>query len=339
MKWFRDYLVVTALLGLCAGVYAQAAKPAAKPAAQASGQAAGPMAGGSGKVGTPYKLGKAGDELHFTLEKAEFATRFISASGTQYAPKGNRFLVVTFSVQNPHKSEKLFFGQSFKFTVVSPDDENYEGLGITGGNVYHPDRRDLLNVSLKPVQKVKAMAFVKIHPNGPVNKLIVARGQGTPVLRYDLKELVKPMEGAFASLEGLGSIDTGLGVVKVPFELGTFDVTVESVEDSEPIPGHAPSSGQKTIAAVVVVRNAGLVPVPMHSSIITAKLFDEDGSECNGRAMFKMSAPESLNMQIQPASQVRMRLIFHAPAAAKADRLVLRDQFSERSVSVMAKMP
>lgn len=311
--------------------FGQAAKP--KPAPQKPATGAVQMPGENAKIGTPYKLGKKGEELHFTLEKAEFSTRFLTVDNAHCAPPGKRFLVMSFAVQNPHKTDFHFFEQSFKFTVVSPDDENFEMDGFA----YHPDRRDSLNLQLKPVQKVRAIAFVPIHPQGPVNKLIIERGKGNPVLRYDLRKLVVPLKNAFSTAEGLGSLDEGVGLVKVPFELGAWDVTVESIGDSEPISGAEPGDGQRSVVAVLAIRNAAMIPMGMHSSIIVGKLFDEDGSESPMQYMYQNAAPESFNANIAKGAIARVRLLFLVPAAAKLDRLVLSEQLSERSVVVSAK--
>jgi hypothetical protein len=116
-------------------------------------------------------------------------------------------------------------------------------------------------------------------------------------------------------------------------------VTVESLEEAPIIEGATLDTGNKFIVATLTVKNAAMQSSPMHSSIITAKLFDEDGSECKWHDMVKMSSADRLNMTMDAGAQVRMRLLFQAPLLAKAQRLVLRDQFSEYSVAVLAKKP
>src|SRR5687768_12121148 len=177
----RGFTFLIATLAMGAWVYAvgQGAKP--KP-----GQGAVQLPGDNGKIGTPYQLGKKGDELVFTLEKAEFASRFFRAEDAGFPDAGKRLLVLTYAIQNPGTGDRNFSNQSFAFTVVSPDDENYlcDGATANGWAAYHPERRDRMNMQLKPAQKVRALVAIEIHPKGPVNKLIVQRGKGTPVLRY-----------------------------------------------------------------------------------------------------------------------------------------------------------
>ena len=87
MKANRAILLVVAATFVASLASAQGAKP--KPGGQ--------MPGASAKIGTPYKLGETGKELHFTLEKAEFATRFMIDSDTIVATPDHRLLVITFA--------------------------------------------------------------------------------------------------------------------------------------------------------------------------------------------------------------------------------------------------
>ncbi|HJP83126.1 MAG TPA: hypothetical protein VJ835_06425, partial [Fimbriimonadaceae bacterium] len=204
---FKSVIACIAAVPICA--FSQT-----KPAVQ--------MPGDNGKVAIPYQMGKKGDELVFTLEKVEFVSRVLTKDREQFPEDGKRLLVVTYAVQNPSAVDRQFFAQSFSFTVVSPDDENFVTDGMTGSPIvaYHPDRRDRLSLALKPAQKVRAFAVIQIHPKGPVNKLIIQRGKGTPVLRYDLKDKVKPLAGAFSASKGLDILDVGVGAVAAPFDLG-----------------------------------------------------------------------------------------------------------------------
>ncbi len=140
-------------------------------ASQGGKQPAVQMPGDNGKVGVPYRLGAKGDELVFILEKAEFASRAFMSDSSIFADEKERLLIVTFAIQNPGKDDRRFNNGSFKFTVVSPTDQNY----VMQGYVYHPETLAGMDVMLKPAQKVRAWFALKIHPKGVVNKLIVQR--------------------------------------------------------------------------------------------------------------------------------------------------------------------
>ena len=334
------FVSALAVLSLSPPVTAQKKKPVVKAAVAKvkktppkAGLNQGPavqMPGDNGKVGVHYRLG-GGEELVFTLEKAEFASRAILADSTLFANPGQRLLILSYAVQNPANADRFFFNQSFKFTVVSPDDKNLvcDTAGI------HPDRLDRLSLQLKPAQKVRALAVIQIHPKGPVNKLIVQRGEGTPVLRYDLRDKVKPFAGAFASDDGLDMLDVGRAKISAPFGLGPFDINVEKVEESTTaVDGIDPESGKKLVMATVSVKNAGKQNQIMHGSILVARLLDENGEEMTFRTMAKMSSGDSFNQMIEPAQQVRFRLVFESGLRAKPVSLTLKEQSSERSVGV-----
>src|SRR5262245_6636852 len=84
------------------------------------------MPGDNGKDGIPYVMGEKDQALVYTLEKAEFASRTFLADDAVFAEPDQRLLVLSFAVQNPGKADMQFNGAAFKFTVVSPDDKNYE---------------------------------------------------------------------------------------------------------------------------------------------------------------------------------------------------------------------
>ncbi len=319
------------------------AKPGA-PAPQKPAAGAVQMPGDNGKIGTPYQLGKAGEELVFTLEKAEFASRTLLADRNIFPKPGERLLLVTYSVQNPGARDRFFFNQSFTFTVVSPDDQNFVagGTAANGAAAYHPDRKEPLSLQLKPAQKIKAITVIQMHPKGPVNKLIIQRGKDTPVLRYDMKDKVAPLAGAFADNEGKDIRDVGAGLIETPFELGGWDVTVEKMADELlPIGSYAPPAGQRSVVLTVHIKNVSFQPAGMHSSLIVPKMTDADGSELTyPNAMLKNSAPEPFNNSaIGPGEEARFRMVFYAPLLSKPDKVVFKEYWSERSVSVKLEKP
>lgn len=338
--------VLVATLAVGQGAKVKPKTPPAKPPAAPQKPAAGAaqMPGDNGKVGTPYQLGKAGDEFVFTLEKAEFVSRLLLKDQDVFPQAGERLLIITYTVQNPGNRDRFFFNQSFSFTVVSPDDQNfvYDGARGHGAAAYHPDRKEPLSIQIKPAQKVKAIAVVSMHPKGPVNKLIVQRHRETPVLRYDMKEKVGPMKGAFAGAEGLDILNVGSAVIETPFELGGWDVTVEKMaEELLPIGAYEPPAGHKCIVLTVHLKNAGFRPAGMHSSMIVPKMTDADGSELSyPNAMLKNSAPEPFNNSaIGPGEEARFRMVFYVPLLSKPEKVVLKEYWSGRSVSVKLEKP
>jgi len=319
MKLNRSILAAVAVLTLGGMAFGQGTK--AKPSGQ--------MAGGVGKIGTPYKIGEKDKELQFTLEKAEFATRFMIDTDTILADADHRLLILSFAVQNPAKVDRQFNSNSFKFTVVSPDDENF----VVEAQVVHPDRRTIMDLNLKPTQKVRAIAYVVIHPQGPVNKLILQRGEKASVLRYDLHEFVKPLTSPFAKDKGTGSVNPGVGEMKVPFELGPFDFTVDSVEEMPKVGDWDPGDGKKVVVFHVTMNNVSMLKW-WSTGDYQYKLYDEDGDEIDSAAVAKNSSDENFYTNPEAGAVLKYRVMFYVPAGAKFTKLVLKNLPSGRSVAV-----
>jgi len=304
------------------------------------------MPGDNGKVGTPYLLGKKGEELVFTLEKAEFASRLFHKQDALFPDEGKRLLILTYAVQNPSSTgDRPFFNQSFSFTVVSPDDENFvcDGIAANGMAAIHPDRRDQLNIALKPAQKVRAIVAIEMHPKGPVNKIIVQRGKGTPVLRYDLKDKVAPMTGCFATNEGKDMLEVGAALMTQTVDLGPWDIVVEKMAD-EPVAigDFSVDPGHKYVVLTVTVKNASMTPYTLTNNLILYKPVDADGSDIpESRYWAKGSTPERFtSAAVEPGAQVRVRLLFHVPLLTKLSKITFRDQqYSDMAATVKLEEP
>jgi hypothetical protein len=78
----------------------------------------------------------------------------------------------------------------------------------------------------------------------------------------------------------------------------------------------------------------------MHGSILQPKMTDADGTTLRSHGnMLKMSADDSFNMMMDPAAQVRFRMVFYAPLLSKPEKLLLKEYNSERSVVVTLSPP
>lgn len=289
------------------------------------------MPGDNGKVGVPYSMGAKGEELVFTLEKAEFAVRAFTHDDVIMAEENQRLLIVSFAVQNPAAVDRVFNGSSFKFTVVSPDDQNY----VAPAYSYHPERLNWMELSLKPAQKVRAFFVVPIHPKGVVNKLIVQRGQKTSVLRYDLRDKVKPFMGPFAAENQIDVLEIGKAKVGVPFGLGPYDYSIEKVEELQESAGFKAGEGNKLIVTTVTITNKSKYKPSFGPGMAVPKMFDENGEEMNFLMHAKMSSADAPSQSLmEPEQMIRFRFVFEAPSSVKPVYMRLRDLVSARSVDV-----
>ena len=230
------------------------------------------LPGDNGKLGTTYQLGPKGSELHFNLESASFATSFANPEELVVAGEKQRLLILTFTVQNPQKTESNLSWNTFKFTVVSPDDENTDYRGY----VYNSQKLTHVSQNLKPAQKLKCMIAIPIYEKGPVPKLIVQKSD-SPVLRYNLTDKVAKLTSVFAP-NGVDMSDNG-GVLAtgVPTDMGPYKITIDKVEMSKtPINGYRLNDGEFFLLVTATVANNQLKPVSLSWPYFV--LIADDGS-------------------------------------------------------------
>ena len=288
------------------------------------------MPGDAGKMKTIYQLGDKGKELHFTLDSATIATRYKAVGSNLVAEKDSRLLVLTFTVHNPLKVEQNVDPYAFKFTVVSPDDKNVEYKG----SFYEPTKRTAISQALKPAQKVKLEAVIPIFADGPVTKLIVARGAGK-VLRYDLREGMVPSKSVFSS-DGASIGTTAAVELAKPFDFGAYDMEIQEIAESKTAIGaYAPSATQGIYFVTVKFSNPMLSPISVGWQYYRPELFDENGEALSWRSeLVSMSTGTLFSQELDGDSTVRARYMFTAAPGLKLSKFKLTHQRSERSVTV-----
>ncbi len=291
------------------------------------------MPGDNGKFGTIYQLGNKGSELQFTLTGAEVAMRYKTVQQNIIAGKNERLLVLNFTVQNPVKKEQEASSSAFKVTVVSPDDQNVEYRG----SFYEPDKRTNISQLLKPAQKVKLTAVIPIFAQGPITKIIVARGSG-PVLRYDLREGLAKSKSVF-SPDGVSIEDNANAELGKPFDLDGFDIEIQEVKElSEAVGGYVPSATQGVYVAVVKFSNPLAQRLSVGWQYFLPTLTDENGEKIHWAGdMFSMSSASAFSQDVDGDGSVRARYMFSGAKGLKLAKFKLTDNGSGRSVSI--KLP
>lgn len=331
----KTFLILGSVVALASVGVAQT-KPKVKPTGTKPAQTrpllgTAQLPGDDGQLNVPYSMGNKGAELNFTLESAEFSDRAQFADGAVHPTADQKLLILTFAVQNPLKTEDRLIWNSFKFTVVSPDDQNQE----FGGYLYHPEHKTRFESTLKPAQKVKAMIAIPIHAVGPVNKLMVRRGEG-PLLRYDLRGKVKPLVGPFATNEGIDIAKEGNATLNAPFAHGQLDWTVESVEAvNEPVGRYKAGDGEKMFIVTMTAKNAGLTKFPVTWNTLRPTMKDADGEPFEWLQDFVgMSSGKTISTELEPNDTIRGKLVFRGSANAKPAKLTLLDGKTNRTIVI-----
>ncbi len=309
----------------------QKPKPPAKKQTTAPIKGTVQLAGDKGKLGITYQIGNVGDELHFTLDSAEVALRCKTVEDNILASHPDKLLILNYTVQNPNKREVSFDYGSFKFTCVSPDDENRESDSYT----YHAERRTHFNVSLKPAQKVKAFVAFKVHGTGPITKLMVERGSNRPILRFDLKDKVKAMTSVFAP-DGMNVLQTVPAPFAKPFDFGAFDINVEKVEAAPGAVGqYEPAEGQTIFVVNVSFTNMLNRPHRLAWGTFEPKLTDENGDTIEWCSdMLTLTGNQTIDEELEGGQIKKAMMVFRGVKGQKPKKLKLFCNDLQRTVNI-----
>ncbi len=281
-----------------------------------AGNQAKPLAGTDGVIGKPTRVG----QFQFTLVGAKFDTRVITQEDTWIAAKGKKYLVLTFSVQNPGKSELTLEKENLSFTVVGADTNNY----TSEPTLVNPEKMLPIRMDLKPVQKAPGMVFIEVPGDDPIHKLIV-RSRESAVVRYDLRGKTAKADGLFAEKNGVTIADTGNAKIGQKIELGYFNVTVDSVDESTAAIGSkAPDDGKKLVVVHVTFGNPSFKERMLERSTYKWDVLDANGEKLEfSDDIIRESSADTLAATVDPSRSMKARLIFYAPKDSKPATVVL----------------
>jgi hypothetical protein len=285
------------------------------------------LAGGQGEIGKTYTLGK-NSPINFTLKSAEFSVLRYTLQDL-YAPKFNqKMLVLRFTIQNPNKADLNVYYGSLGFTAVDDKDQNvkFDGYWSREGESTR------LDSGLKPAQKIEVIAVAAVPANAKIPKLIVQRGDETPVVRYDLSGKIKPLVAPFADpADPSGS--TALEVVPAKagtyYPMGALDMKLEGTAFSnEKIDDKTPAEGKRFLIATFAVKNAAVgQDINVSYGRFGIELTDAEGStkKFDGY-IIKPSRDEKQDMDLKPGAESKFRAYFELPNDLSGKTISIREQ-------------
>ena len=230
---FRVLLALTVAVALPGARSANGAMPNRQTKSQSPPVVLGTnqLPGNFGKFGATCTIGKE-SPVNFTLTSAEYrVTRFIGEDMESpigfYPGKGEKLLVINYTVQNPSSHDARLWYNTFKFAAVSGEDKNFLKLNkpFVGSN------RSYQEVNLKPGQKVVQSAVFAVPSDGEVPKLIVqiSNEPKAPVIRYDL-------HGKVAKLSAEVSDDGFTPRSSLNLQIGTYGQFPAFAPAAKPMP-------------------------------------------------------------------------------------------------------
>lgn len=328
----KKLLLLCPLLLTSAVFAAEKPKTAAKTPAKSTSNPAQPpvkgavqMAGDNGQIGVTYTIGATGP-LNFTLNSAEYtATRALLGEFTIAPTASEKLLILKATIHNPNKEMTGLDWGTLRFTAVDPTDVNHEYENV----VAKPGTNEVINVELKPAQKMDVFYVIRVPIKGVIPKLMVAHHSGGKVLRYDLRKVAKALPAPFAdSTDASGA--TGLAEIKGEMDkfypLQNFDVKLVSTAFHEGKLGeHEPEEGQRFLLATVTIKNASATEASYDHSTLTAALTDAEGEKFDNLGFLKPVRPEGATGNLKSGAEYTGRFFFTLPKDAKPKTLTITE--------------
>lgn len=293
------------------------------------------------EFGKAYTLGNRAQKnaMNVTLTGAEYTIGHVDVGKRSFWPmEGEKLLVIHYLLHNPLPLEQKVQHNTITWTAVdgSGKDKNQEYLGVGVDDANKAE----LDQSLKPAQKIKVFAVIRVDAYSPVTKLMAARYEvPAPVARYDLKGKIKPLEAPYADPAdptGATVAKKVPGVIGTAYMTGNFLTKVEKIEFADPpILGTGPGAEgfDKGDAYVLVTLactyltdegrgGAGGSQAPTSNM----KLVDDGGVSYKPRYnAIHPTANKTFEPQIDRGDTGKYRVLFEVPKGTQLKTLTLKE--------------
>lgn len=289
------------------------------------------LPGDNGQLGQVYTISK-GDPKFFRLISAEYTVGHVVIGNILYSPKADeKLLVLHFTVQNPNKTTELFVRyDQLRFMAYDAANTGHEPEGAWGDEQSHAN----VDLNLKPAQTVSAYAVIRVPAKGPIVKLMVQPNTDNdgPLLRYMFTDQIKPLQAPFADpadATGYTALTTVPAQLGTPYPLTSFDMTIEKIKTvTTAVQDDAPPDGGAFLVATVLFKNMAPTESFLRYDQFLPVLTSTDGAELKYEGMVLATAKQSVEQNIKPGAQMRVRLYFTVPQGATPKTLDLRDSDS-----------
>jgi hypothetical protein len=285
------------------------------------------MPGDNGEIGKVYALGKA-DPLDFSLLGADFTVTPVVIGDRLYAPKANeKLLILRFIVHNPQQTERFVRGDSLIFTGVDVFDLNHVGedsWGVAGTS-------KKAQLTLMPAQKLELYAVMTVPAKGPVPKLIVQATdrEDSPVLRYDLRGKVTPLERPIADTAdatGCTALEEVSARLGTAWPCNNFSVTVEKFDTvTTTLLDRTPAEGESFLVATLLLKNLAPIDSYLRWDAIDPVLTTAADEQLTYHNMLLATANRSVAQNIRPGAEMRVRIFFTIPADTQPRKLAISE--------------
>jgi hypothetical protein len=312
-----------------------AAKPSAPPVRPVQGTAQ--LPGDNGKLGTTYTLGRLGaDAVNFTLNSAEFVLGPVTIGGNVFAAAADqKLLVLKYTLHNPSQIPMTAGWDTVSMTAVDSVDTNHSWAQVAS----RTGTTDRLDFELKPAQKVEATTVIVVPAKGVIPKLICQRLDATPVLRFDLRNAVKPLPDPWrdpADSSGATVLKSIDGKVGTAVTTGKWTVTVDKFErNQKPPEGVELEEGSSIQWVHATLTNATTEEQTLNWAALYANWEDNEavGVEYN-QTMLRATRDGSVDVALPPGKSLSVRYFVVVPKGSTMKTLILSEPDAQRKVNV-----
>lgn len=272
------------------------------------------------QIGTSYPIDELEHTLMFTLESVAVASRFAAADRNVVAGPGKRLLILTGNLTNVQTNEYPLNSECVTVNVFSETGERAisapEKSFILPGLTSFP-------TNLKPKGTLRFVTVVQIHPEGPIKRVAVFRGsRGTRRAWYDVQKDLGTMQSAFSDGTNLRErAETRVGQI---FDLGAFDMVVQSAGPVSSAGTYQSSSSTQVYAVTLKVTNALRAPEKFGWQYASPTLVDTSGKELNwSRDLIDSASGKSAGPELLPGQPYLLQYAFSAEPGRRLKEFTL----------------
>ena len=260
------------------------------------------------QIGGSYAVDELENTLMFTLESVAVASRFAAADTNVVAGPGKRLLILTSSLTNIQTHEYPLGSDSVTVNVFSETAERsaskYESFILPGLTSFP--------ANLKPKETLRLVTVVHMHAKGPIKRVAVFKGsRSTRRAWYDVQKDLGTLQSAFSDGTDLRErTETKVGQV---FDLGAFDMVVESAGPVSSAGAYQSSSSTQVYAVTLKVTNTLRAPEKFGWQYANPTLVDTSGQELSwSRDLIDSASGKTAGPELQPGKPYLLQYAFSA---------------------------
>lgn len=260
------------------------------------------------QLGGAYPIDELENTLTFSLESVAVASRFAAAGKNIVAGPGKRLLILTSTLTNIQTHVYPLGGDC---VVVNAFSETAERSVSTSDSFILPGLTSF-PANLKPGEKLRLVTVVQIHAAGPIKRVAVFRGaRGTRRAWYDVQKDLGTMQSAFS--DGTNLHERAQVKAGQVFDLGAFDMVVESAGPVASAGAYQSSSSTQVYAVTMKVTNTLRAPEKFGWQYANPTLVDTAGKELSwSRDLIDSASGKSFGPELLPGQPYVLQYAFSA---------------------------